>query len=274
MKKAFGIIVSIALSCLLSVTLTHAQRKNSPPAEFLPAPVSVVRLNNDTRTSVSKFSPQRLDVAGRFLQVENIAEKTIRYVRIDFYDALAFQAPVTLVYGQMNSGLNAKKWELKPGGRVFLSIEKNAQPQRGQTFQQIAERLASSRGHSEISVVVFTDGTAWLEGMLHRQDPHDSSRWNVIKQQSASPNLSTVSGLIEPVSFSPISFKAATPSYQQCYRYLGFTNIDCCGLTQVHHLLEPDPFGNWEPVFFNVQCDGGGSCEWQKRVICGQGDGD
>ena len=273
MKKLVDVFgFAVLLSFLSASVVTHAQKTNKLPQEFLPAPIKVVQLQHQKGKTVSRSPVKRLNTADGVLRVENISGKTIQHLRIELYGALAFQTPIILTYGQIDPGLDAKKTELKPGQHVFLSIEKNSfSPHLDRIGHQVSEQLATTRGQSHTSLVVFTDGTAWLDGMLHRQDPQDSLRWNVIRE-GALPDLITDSELFKPVRFTAVGF-TPTPSYQ-CYRYDGFTYISCCGENQVHHLMSPDPFGNWEPITFSVECPGGGTCQWQKRVICGQGDGD
>ena len=200
------------------------------------------------------------------VEVENTSGKIIQYMVVELSFPDAKPASLMLAYGQApgksTPGVMAS---LKPGMKVGLSIDRNACDAVKSNLLASGIRLpAGSRVDTRINAVIFTNGTAWFDGLLHVADPKDPRRWNVVENLDVA-GLSSVSPIF---SFMPASFRPKrTP--ELCWKRLGTETVDCCPGLQISSAIMVQVFGGvFEPFPMTHFCGDGSSCEWIKQVQC------
>lgn len=253
-------------------TLTEAAGINSSLAE----PLKIMPFTLQTGKNHSGRSAPRN--GGRahhpLVQVENTSGKAIEYlvVEISFPGAHSLRGdpPFMLAYGQTSGQEPLPKLAkaLQPGAKVELSVELNACEAVKSRLLASATQLSGSRVNTRINGVVFTDGTAWFDGVLHVADPHNPSRWNVIGEGSgrADSNNSLLFNTVKAgYSFAPI----LAPRRAPCWKRIGTQWVDCCGgLRAASAILVQVWGGLFEPFVMSFDCGDGTSCEYIKQVGC------
>jgi hypothetical protein len=201
------------------------------------------------------------------VQVENTSGKIIQYmvIEISLPDAKpTTSGPLMLAYGQPpGKSLPNVIEQLQPGKKVGLSIDGNACDTVKAHLLNSGIRLpAGSRVSTRINAVVFANGTAWFDGLLHVADPKDSRRWLVAK------NLDHA-GLFNngPLfSFMPATFR---PKTELCWDRIGTEWVDCCPGLQIASAIMVQVFGGvFEPFPMLHECGDGTFCEWIKQLQC------
>jgi hypothetical protein len=208
------------------------------------------------------------------VQVENVSGKAIEYlvIEVSLPDAESSrdQSPVMLAYGQApGQRLLSKPAEsLRPGSKVNLIVGLHACGEvKSRLLASGKQPPPGSRAAAKINGVVFTDGTAWFDGLLHVADPDNPLRWNVIE---TSPRRASL--LDAPFfSLATASYRAASapaPRREQCWKRMGTEWVECCGLMRASAILIQMWGGIYEPLLMSSECGNGGYCEWIKQVGC------
>lgn len=204
------------------------------------------------------------------VQVENISGKMIQYmvIEVTLPDAKPTTNgdPLMLAYGQPpgKSAPNVIE-SLRPGMKVDLSIARNAcDTVKSHLLKTGIRPSAGSPVSTRINAVVFANGTAWFDGLLHVADPRDPRRWNVVENL----DLARLSGVSPLFSFMRTAFRPE-PTPELCWKRLGTETIDCCPGLQIASAIMVQVFGGiFEPFPMTHECGDGSSCEWIKQVAC------
>jgi hypothetical protein len=278
MKRHSVLAGCLILLCALLALWISMDRTTTKAAEL-----------DSTRGQPIKVTPLTLKAGGRMnssengdwvnkplIQVENISGKAIQYlvVEVSFPDTTSSgaQAPLILAYGQAPeqkpSSIAVKA--LEPGAKVNLTLNKNGCRAVGSLLTSRGAQPPKSVA-SQINVVIFADGTAWFEGVLHVRDQSNPLKWNPVEVSPSRADLNP----------APL-FKTAKVSYRgggvpasgegQCWDKNGFEMVECCGFMHGSSLFQPDPFGLYEPFFVSLTCSDGSTCGWYKPVGCGTGE--
>lgn len=199
------------------------------------------------------------------VQVENTSHNIIEYLVIEVNLPGTTNSPLMLAYGQ-TPGYKAlpNVAALEPGKKINLSVSGNA-------CEAVHSRLLASgtqlppgtRVSTRINAVVFTNRTAWFDGLLHVPDPNDPMRWMVAE------NLDRA-GLPGPsplFNFMPAAFRPkVTPA--PCWKRIGTQWVNCCGVQIASAILANVWGGILEPFPMSTQCEDGSFCNWTKAVEC------
>ena len=203
------------------------------------------------------------------VQVENTSGKIIQYMVIELIHPdvkPTTNAPLMLAYGQAPGKTSPTMIEsLQPGMKVDLSIDRNTcDSVKAQLLKSGIRPTAGSHVSTRINAVVFANGTAWFDGLMHVADPNDPMRWNVV-ENSGSAGLSSANSLF---SFTPVAFRPKrTP--ELCWKRVGTQWVDCCPGLQIASAIMVQVFGGiFEPFPMIHECGDGSSCEWIKQVGC------
>ena len=226
----------------------------------LPIKLTAVDVNTGNRKTNGSWLTEPL------VQVENTSGKIIQYMVIEISLPDAKSTTVMLAYGQTpGKSLPDVGASLKPGMKVGLSIDRNACEAVKSTLLKSGIRPpAGSHVGTRINAVVFANGTAWFDGLLHVADPKDLMRWLVAENL----DRAGLSGASPLFSFMPAAFRPkVTP--ELCWKRLGTELIDCCPGLQIASAMMVQVFGGiYEPFPMTHQCGDGSSCEWIKQVAC------
>lgn len=208
-------------------------------------------------------------LAEPLVQVENTSGKIIQYmvIEIGLPDAKpAKNGPLMLAYGQAPGKTSPDVMaSLKPGMKVGLSIDRNAcDAVKSNLLNSGIRPPAGNRVSTRINGVVFADGTAWFDGLLHVADPKDPMRWKVVENL----DYSALSGANSQFSFLPAAFRPNRPP-QLCWKRIGTQWIQCCPGLQIASAIMVQVFGGiFEPLPMVHECGDGSYCEWIKQVGC------
>ncbi|HET6979507.1 MAG TPA: hypothetical protein VFI24_24455 [Pyrinomonadaceae bacterium] len=201
------------------------------------------------------------------VQVENTSRETIQYMVIEI--TLPDAKPGTkgffmLAYGQIPGKTLPNVPSLMPGMKVDLSVDRNAcDVVKSNLLKSGIRPPTGSRVSTRINGVVFGNGTAWFDGLLHVADPRDPMRWNVVENL----NQADLAGASPLFSFTPAAFRPKlTPA--PCWKRLGTQWVDCCGFQFASAIMVQVWGGLFEPFPMSTQCEDGSTCEWIKQVGC------
>ena len=226
-----------------------------------PIKLTAVPINTGAKTNGSWLTEP-------LVQVENISGKTIQYMVIEITlpdTKPTTNGPLMLAYGQpTGKSLPNVIESLQPGMKVGLSIGRNAcDTVKAQLLKSGIRPAAGSRLSTRINAVIFANGTAWFDGLLHVADPKDPMRWNVVDLDLA--GFSSASPLF---SFMHAAFRPK-PTTELCWKRLGTETVDCCPGLQIASAIMVQVFGGiYEPFPMTHECGDGSSCEWIKQVAC------
>lgn len=261
----------LALWIATDHTTTIAAELDSPRGE--PIKVTPLMLKADG----SMNSSDNADWVNKpLIQVENISGKAIQYlvVEISFPGAASSdaQAPLILAYGQAPeqkpSSIVVKA--LEPEAKVNLTINKNGCREVSSLLTAKGVQPPHSVA-SQINVVIFADGTAWFEGVLHVRDQNNPLKWNPIGVSPSRADLN-LAPLFKTAKVSYRGGGVSASSEGQCWDKNGFEMVECCGFMHGSSLFQPDPFGLYEPFFVSLTCSDESTCGWYKPVGCGTGE--
>ena len=238
-----------------------AQQTADPLNPGIAAPIKVTVLPLNSSKSVS-----RRWLTQPVVQVENTSANAIEYLVIEISLPGVDSGPLMLGYGQTpgrKSFLNVTE-PLQPGKKVSLSVSRNTCEAVQSRLLASGIRLASgSRVSASINAVVFTNKTAWFDGLLHVADPNDPLRWKVAENL----DHAGLSGSSLLFNFMPAAFRPkATPA--PCWKRIGTEWRNCCGLQVASAILVNVWGGILEPFPMSSQCEDGSFCEWTKAVGC------
>ncbi len=203
------------------------------------------------------------------VQVENASGKIIQYLVIEISlpdNRPSTNSPFMLAYGQPpGKSLPNVIETLQPGMKVGLSIDRNAcDSVESHLLKSGIRPTGGSRVSTRINAVVFANGTAWFDGLLHVADPSDPRRW-LVAENLDQAGLSDDSRLF---SFMPAAFRPK-PTPELCWKRLGTQWVDCCPGLQIASAIMVQVFGGiFEPLPMIHECGDGSSCEWIKQVQC------
>jgi hypothetical protein len=231
-----GCLIFLAAS---SVQLS-AQRATEPPNLEIAAPIKVTALPLNTGKSQTALRKANTWLTQPLVQVENTSTNVIEYLVIQVSFPGAKSDPLMLAYGQAPGYKSSLKVTepLKPGEKVSLSVSSNV----CEELQSRASGIhpsSGSRVNTVINAVVFTNKTAWFDGLLHTADANNPSRWNVVRQNSenvldiADPNNPSLWNVVtkssENTGLPLFQFMQANYRPNRCYRRDYTEWKDCCG---------------------------------------------
>ncbi len=230
------------------------------------APIKLTTLTLNTGQSRTALRRANNWLAQPLVQVENTSANAIEYLVIEVSFPGIESGPLMLGYGQTPGHKSFLKVTepLQPGKKVSLSVSRN-------TCDAVQSRLlasgispASGSGVSaRINAVVFTNKTAWFDGLLHVPDVNDPLRWKVVENL----DHAGLSGSSPLFNFMPAAFRPKlTPA--PCWKRIGTEWRDCCGLQVASAILVNVWGGILEPFPMSTQCEDGSFCEWIKAVGC------
>lgn len=208
------------------------------------------------------------------VQVENTSANAIQYLVIEIglpSPKPTGNGPFMLAYGQTLGGkpLSNKVDALQPGMKISLSVSRNAcDTVKSDLLASGIRPRPGSHVSTRINAVVFTNGTAWFDGLLHVADPNNPLRWNVVDKHSDHVDLSSAIPLLKFMQASYTVSYNPTPRPAPCWKRLGTQWVDCCGLQIASAIMVQVWGGLFEPLPMSNDCGDGTSCEWIKQVSC------
>jgi hypothetical protein len=223
-------------------------------------PLKVTALTMNTSRRADNWLTQPL------VQVENTSPTAIQYLVIEINLPGTNAGPIMLGYGQTpgrKSFLSVTE-PLQPGKKVSLSVSSNACDAVQSRLLASGIRPASgSRVNARINAVVFTNETAWFDGLLHVPDRSDPLRWKVAENL----DQAGLAGSSPLFNFMLAAFRPkVTPA--PCWKRIGTQWVDCCGLQIASAILVNVWGGILEPFPMSTQCEDGSFCQWTKAVGC------
>lgn len=206
------------------------------------------------------------------VQVENTSGKAIEYLALEvrFAEDQSFRAPFVLSYGQAPGRRSASEsmGVLMPGSKVDVTVSQHAcSGVRSHFLASCTPPLSGSRVTVRINGVVFADGTAWFDGLLHLPDVNDPLRWNVVGSES-SGSAARIRAARASYSFG---VRVSAHENGGCWDRIGTQWITCCdGFPVVASAILVQQFGGlWSPQVVTLLCpDGENTCEYIKQVGC------
>jgi hypothetical protein len=246
-----------------------AQQTTDPRNFGTPAPIKLTTLTLNTGQSRTALRRANNWLAQPLVQVENTSANAIEYLVIEVSFPGIESGPLMLGYGQTPGHKSFLKVTepLQPGKKVSLSVSRN-------TCDAVQSRLlasgispASGSGVSaRINAVVFTNKTAWFDGLLHVPEPNNPLQWNV-----AQPTRADASSATPLFNFVRAGYRLnlnPRSSPAPCWKRIGTEWRDCCGLQVASAILANVWGGILEPFPMSSQCEDGSYCEWIKAVGC------
>ncbi len=119
---------------------------------------------------------------GLTLRVKNISETPISYISIGLHvnPPESGSLPKMTIFSAgslpvpQNGVLQPAKVLVAPDDYVDIPFDAGA-------YRVYKTELQASKVLLRIETICFTDDTAWMQGMLHKRDPNNPFRWNVIE---------------------------------------------------------------------------------------------
>ncbi len=259
--------LALLAGCFIFLAACPAQsiaQQAADPINPAIAPIKITALPLSSGKTVSRRDNNWLTQP--VVQVENTSANVIEYLVIEIAVPGAGSGPIMLGYGQTpgrRSFLKATE-PLQPGKKISLSVSRN-------TCDAVQSRLLASgirpapgsRVSARINAVVFTNKTAWFDGLLHVADPNDPLRWKVAENL----DRAGVSGSSPVFDFMPAVFGPKVIP-EPCWKRIGTEWVDCCGLQVASAILVNVWGGILEPFPMSSQCADGSFCHWIKAVGC------
>jgi|SRR5215213_3465544 len=202
------------------------------------------------------------------VQVENTSTNIIEYLVIEVSLPGTTNSPIMLAYGRIPGKRSLPNVpELQPGKKINMSVSSNGCDALHSRLLASGIRLPSgSRVGTRINAVVFTNRTAWFDGLLHVPDPNNPLQWNVA--QTSAADLSSATPLF---SFVRTGYRLNfNPRPAPCWKRLSTQWVDCCGLQVASAVMVQVWGGIFEPFPMSTQCEDGSYCEWIKQVGCSE----
>ena len=160
-------------------TQAIAQQATDPLNVGTAAPIKITALTLNTGKSRTALRRANNWLTQPVVQVENTSANAIEYLVIEISVPGAGSGPLMLGYGQTpgrKSFLHVTE-PLQPGKKINLSVSRNTCDAVQSRLLASGVRPASgSRVSARINAVVFTNKTAWFDGLLHVLDPNDPLR--------------------------------------------------------------------------------------------------
>lgn len=151
---------------------------------------------------------------GLTIRLKNSSQKRIKHLEVDMYfpemDVNGSPLSLTLSFGNIpndsssSSEASTREAPVSPSEVIALTLSDN-------NYENL-KKLATRRGalistiRINIGTVIFEDDTAWRNGFMHRRDPGNPKRWNVIREVSRAPTRKPYykkSTLIFPILYPP-----------------------------------------------------------------------
>ncbi len=270
---------------LLCASLAHSQSKQRTPSNAarinasLTEPLRITPFALKTGTNrYGRSSPGNSGwISQPVIQVENISGKAIEYLVIEVSfpstQGMGAQSPLMLAYGQAPGQKSSSRpaEALQPGARINLTIDRNAGNAVKSGLLASGTRPPSgSLATTKIDGVIFSDQTAWVDGLLHVADPGNPLRWNVVEQRPSRASLNDVP-LFSMAHASYRIFPLKVSRREQCWKRMGTEWVTCCdGFPVMASAILIQMFGGiYEPFYMSTNCpDGETTCDWVKAVGC------
>lgn len=269
--------------CVLSAQWIAPQRaatKATGSNSSVVAPVKLTPFTLKTGSSRSGRGASKNDkwLSQPVLQVENTSGKAIKFLMVEISfpgsDSLGAEFPFLLSYGQAPGQKPALKLPetVEPGEKVNLTVRQNASSLiMSRLLKAGIQPPSGSRVMTRVNGVIFVDGTAWFDGVVHVPDPNNPLRWYEVGKSPGSASLNTTS-VFKVVQASYNVKLGAGSAPELCYDRVGSEWVTCCG----------GPLGNFSAIF--VESIGGiytptlvvgglcddpeQTCEWYKATQC------
>ena len=276
--------LTLLAGCLIFLTASSAQsfaqqRSATKPdgvSDTIAEPIKVTALTLKT----GKKQPGRSALGNDdwttqpVVQVENVSGKVIKYLVVELslpgVKSGSSNRPFMLAYGQLPGTKPSSELveTLQPGARIDLTVDRNACEAVKSHLHAKINPPAAGRVTTRINGVVFANGTAWIDGLMHVADPNDPLRWNVASEdQTQADLLMDTPGF----KFTPASYLAGLhrPLNGPCWKRLGTQWVDCCGGLQAASAIMVQVWGGlFEPFIMSFDCGDGTYCEYVKQVGC------
>lgn len=273
--------LTLLAGCLILFCATFAQNfaqqrsvtKTAGENLFITEPIRIKTLAlNTAKTRTARSAPAKSGwVSQPLMQVENTSGKAIKYlvveVNIPGTQSTDEKSPILLAYGQAPGQKPLTKTAaLQPGAKINLSVSQNS-------CDVVTSRLLASgttppdgsRARTRINGVIFTDGTAWFDGLPHVADPNNPLRWNVVEENTSQALLN----YLPLFNISKASYgRTGASRPDQCWKRMGTEYVECCGLMRASAILMQMWGGIYEPHLMSTQCEDGSYCEWIKQLFC------
>lgn len=257
--------LSLLLGCLIliaSSTLEAMAQSRTRVPQVVAEPIKVTTLIiNEGKSRDTSWVSQPI------VQIENISKKPIEYLMIEA-TLPGVTAPFMLAYGHVpGKPATGTVGPLQPGAKIYLSVDDHACEWTTKRLLEIdARSLSGKLATARINGVVFTDQTAWFDGLPHVMEPNNPLRWNIVRSTTALElNSSPVFSFLKAGYRGSNSF---APNPQMCWDRLGTEFIDCCGFQQPSAILVQVFGGIFQPEPMSSECEPGVFCEWTKAVGC------
>ena len=275
LKLLVGCFIFLTATSVPSIAQQRAVTKADGVSSTMPEPIKVTAFTLNTGKSRLGRNARENDswVTQPVVQVENTSGTAIDYLvlEVNLPDTKSTSAdrPFMLAYGQAPGKKPLSKLEaLQPGAKVSLTVGQNAcDAVKSRLLASGIRPPSGSHVTVRINGVIFANGTAWFDGLLHVADPNDPRRWNVVSENPSQAELSTD---LLPFKFAQASYLAGLnrPLNGPCWKRLGTEYVDCCGLQQYSAIMVNVWGGVFEPLLMSIECGDGTYCEWIKQVGC------
>lgn len=258
--------LALLAGCFIFLTAfsvpSMAQTAALDPEVAPPLKVTALTLNASKTRRALKSSEW---LSQPLVQVENTSNNNIEYLVIEVSLPGTTNSPLMLAYGQTPGYKPLPNVvALQPGKKINLSVSRNACDAVHSRLLASGGQLPSgSRVSTRINAVVFTNRTAWFDGLIHVPDPNDPLRWRVAENL----DHAGLSGSSPLFNFLPAAFRPKiTPA--PCWKRIGTQWVDCCGVQIASAILANVWGGILEPFPMSSQCEDGSFCNWIKAVEC------
>lgn len=254
-SSVVGITAVMCALCLIGLTPKHSTTRAAYDKSLPGEPLKVTRVSmSETRAAAGEKSAAGVTwLDGLAVEVENTSGKAIKFleVRVRFASGISQgrKPLLSLQHGRIGAqpAGSQKAAPFPPGARLTLTPAASIPEEKRRVILKGSQAPSPGGGvATEVGVVVFEDGTAWGNGMLHAPDPEKPARWNVVR--SGFDEGALVAGLVPGIikaSFMPKA-SPAPARRSDCGRHEGFEVLyDCCpGMYVFSNIVVPDPNGN------------------------------
>lgn len=284
MRRLTLLLGSFIFLCVLSaqwIAPQSAATKTMGTNSSVVGPVKLTPFTLKTGRNRSGRGASKNDkwISQPVLEVENTSGKAIKFLMVEISfpgsDSLGAEFPLNLSYGQSPGQKPALKLPetVEPGKKVNLSVQQNASNLiKSRLLAARIQPPSGSRVRTQVKGVIFVDGSAWFNGVLHVPDPENPLRWYVVGKSPGSASLNPVS-VFKMTRASYQAKPAGGSSPSPCYDSLGHEWVTCCDFAPLGNfsaILYESPTGIYTPVLVvgRICDDPELTCEWYKAVPC------
>jgi hypothetical protein len=272
-----GCLIFLGASLAMWIAPERMTTKAAGMNALLPAPIKITPFTMKTVASKPGRNSSESDswVNKPIVQVENISGKTIKYLtlQISFQNAESFKLPFMLGYGQDPGQKSVAQTAdvLQPGAKINLTMGVNACDRvKASLLASGVQPPSGSRVTTRINGVIFTDGTAWFDGLQHVQDRNDPLKWYVVGESPGRAILNSVPGSkTVKTSYNADSTAASMQEEGLCWKRLGSQYVNCCGFSVASGVFVQVFGGILQPRYITTDCGDGTTCSYAVSQECG-----